>query len=92
MDETKELALLAKFDELAGEMGSANKAAQRIGIPASTISQLKKVHTPVTKKHSLLSLPHILTRKPKVLKPTVKSNTHLQAYRRRSIRLSRPAR
>lgn len=42
MDETKELALLAKFDELAGEMGSANKAAQRIGIPASTISMLKK--------------------------------------------------
>ena len=42
MEQTKEVSLLAKFDELAGEMGSANKAAQRIGIPASTISQLKK--------------------------------------------------
>lgn len=42
MEQTKEVSLLAKFDELAAEMGSANKAANRIGIPASTISMLKK--------------------------------------------------
>ena len=42
MEEAREIALLSKFDELAQEMGSANKAAQRIGIPPSTISQLKK--------------------------------------------------
>ena len=72
MEQTKEVSLLAKFDELAGEMGSANKAAQRIGIPASTISQLKKVHTPVTKKHSLLSLPHILTLRQRVQRATAK--------------------
>lgn len=42
MEQTKEVSLLAKFDEFAAEIGSANKAANRIGIPASTMSMLKK--------------------------------------------------
>lgn len=72
MEQTKEVSLLAKFDEFAAEIGSANKAANRIGIPASTISMLKKEHTAEIRMLSLQNSPHILTLRQRAQRATAK--------------------
>lgn len=54
--EDKTITLLAKFDELAKELGSANKAAKRIGISASTVSQIKSGSYPGNKEAQIAKL------------------------------------